>query len=455
VTAARCYLLLAFSLLAYAGCALDPVRTADGWVVASPAEVGADASLLTALVREIEAGDYVNIHSVLVVKDGLLVLEEYFDGHDRTSLHEIRSATKSIGSILIGIAIDRGLVHAETVPIHTYFKDDYAPSNGWDRRSREVEIRHLLSMMSGYDCDDLATDVACEDAMYGTDDWVQYALDLPFAHDPDRHWAYNSSSLILVGEAISRVSGMLLNEFAERYLFEPLGIREFRWTLSPKGRAWIGGGARMTPREMAKIGQMMLNRGLWDGKRILSEEWIEKSTARQGGMHGGVDYGYLWQSGEAVFGERMVPAYWASGNGGQYIIVLPDDGMVVVFTGGNFDDPLSDQPFRMLVRNIVPAFLPVETREVVLGSDELQRLEGVFELDFECSVTSTVTFRDGHLSVLTPDGSSVDLVAGSPTRFSGNSRYGPLTLIFEADTNGEIDRFSGYASFSRYTFERR
>jgi hypothetical protein len=172
-------------------------------------------------------------------------------------------------------------------------------------------------------------------------------------------------------------------------------------------------------------------------------------------MHGGVDYGYLWQSGEAVFGERMVPAYWASGNGGQYIIVLPDDGMVVVFTGGNFDDPLSDQPFRMLVRNIVPAFLPVETREVVLGSDELQRLEGVFELDFECSVTSTVTFRDGHLSVLTPDGSSVDLVAGSPTRFSGNSRYGPLTLIFEADTNGEIDRFSVYASFSRYTFERR
>jgi len=206
---------------------------------------------------------------------------------------------------------------------------------------------------------------------------------------------------------------------------------------------------------MAKIGQMMLDRGLWNGERILSEAWIDESTARQGGMHGGVDYGYLWQSGEAVFGERMVPAYWASGNGGQYIIVLPEDGMVVVFTGGNYNDPLADQPFRMLVSNIVPAFLPVESREVDLGADELERLAGVYELDFERSATSTITVRDGRLRVLTPDQTSVDLVARSPRRFTGDSPYGPLSLIFETGGDGEIEGFTAYASFSRYTFERR
>jgi CubicO group peptidase (beta-lactamase class C family) len=348
-------------------------------------------------------------------------------------------------------------VNSETDTIRNYFENDYAPPTGWDARSDQVEIRHLLSMMSGYDCDDLATGFACEDAMYRTDDWVQYALDLPFAHDPGQQWAYNSSSLILVGEAISKGSGMPLDEFAERYLFEPLEIRRFRWNTSPKGRAWIGGGARMTPREMAKTGQLMLNRGLWNGDRILSEEWIDKSTAKQGEMPGsGVDYGYLWQAGEAVLGERMIPAYWASGNGGQYIIVLPEDGMVVVFTGGNYDSPLADQPFRMLVNNIVPAFLPSEAPdELALTSDELQRLVGVYELDFERSATSTITVHDGRLRILSPDRESLDLIARSPNQFIGDSRYGPLTLIFEANGDGEVVSFMAYATFSRFRFERR
>lgn len=460
----RCLVTLILVLPVCVGCASEPTRPSscaddragDGWTTASPAEVGARADLLTAMVREIEAGDWVNIHGVLVVKDGLLVVEEYFDGHDRTSLHEIRSATKSIGSILTGIAIDKGVLQAETVPIHSYFENDYTPSYGWDGRPRQVEIRHLLSMMSGYDCDDLANDFSCEHAMYRTRDWVQYALDLPFAHNPGRRWAYNSSSLILVGEAISRRSGMGLDEFAERHLFGPLGIRDFHWIVSPKGRAWMGGGARMTPREMAKIGRLMLDRGLWNGERIVSEEWIDKSTARQGKMHNGVDYGYLWQSAEAVVGNRMVPAYWASGNGGQYIIVLPEDGMVVVFTGGNYNSPLADQPFRLLVSNILPAFLPIEAVEAYApGPEELQRLAGVYELDFERAVTSTITNDDGRLRMLTPDGETIDLVAASPVRFIGTSGYGPLTLLFKANENGQIDRFSVHASFSRFTFLRR
>jgi CubicO group peptidase (beta-lactamase class C family) len=358
--------------------------------------------------------------------------------------------------MLAGIAIDKGFLRSENEPMYQYFERDYEPSYGWSQQARQVKIHHLLSMMSGYDCDDLATDFGCEDAMYETDDWVQYSLDLPFAHDPGQQWAYNSSSLILVGEAIARESGMKLEGFADKYLFDPLGIKKFRWNFSPKNRAWIGGGARMIPREMAKIGLLMLKRGLWNGRHLLSEEWIEKSTSKQGEMRAGVDYGYLWQSGRAFIGEEQVGAYWASGNGGQYIIVLPEQNMVVVFTGGNYNSHLASQPFEMLARHILPAFLhpnPLETLD--LPPDQLEKLTGVYELDFEPTATSTITIKEEGVSLLAPDGEEIALAPHTPTLFSGDSRHGPITVVFDYDPNGDASRHTIYGNFQQFVFERR
>jgi CubicO group peptidase (beta-lactamase class C family) len=407
------------------------------------------------MIQKTTAGDYVNIHSVVIVKDGVLVLEQYFNGHDRDHLHEIRSATKSIGSMLVGIAIDKGFVRSEDDPIYSYFKDDYEPAYGWNDRARQVKIRHFLSMMSGYDCDDHATNFGCEDAMYDTGDWVQYSLDLPFAHAPGEHWAYNSSSLILVGEAVSRGSGMKMDEFADRNLFARLGIKKFRWNYSPKGRAWIGGGARMIPREMAKIGQLMLDRGMWNGKRILSEEWIDRSTTKQGDMRRGYDYGYLWVRGWTYIGEELVTAYWASGNGGQYIIVLPDIRMVVVFTGGNYNSPLGGQPFQMLVRYVLPAFLnPAPLESLSLTEEVLGRLEGTYSLDVDPAGSSVVTIHGDGIRLLSPDIESIDLVAHSPTFFTADSQYGPLTVVFESNHRGEIVRYTVYGAFQKFVFVR-
>jgi len=434
-----------------------PEKLDDGWKVATPAQFGADVSLLDSLVALTEGGEYANIHSILVVKGDALVLEAYFGGNDRNTLHEIRSATKSIGSMLAGIAIDKGFIESEHEPIYRYFEDDYTPAGGWAERARQVEIRHLLSMMSGYDCDDLATNFACEDAMYETGDWVQYSLDLQFAHGPGEHWAYNSGSLILVGEAIAGASGMAMDAFADRYLFAPLGIERFRWQYSPKRRAWIGGGARMIPREMAKIGRLMLNRGVWNGERLLSEEWIDRSTVKQGEMLGaGVDYCYLWQRGWSHTGADLVTGYWASGNGGQYIIVLPDNDMVVVFTGGNYNSPLAGQPFEMLARYILPAFFtPVPLAAVHLSQQEMERLTGDYRLDFEPSAGSIVEISDGRLRVLSPDDEWIDLIAHSPTFFTGESRHGPLTFVFEANPQGNIVRHTVYGGFQRFVLERR
>ena len=436
---------------------ISPEKINDGLKVASPLKFNTNISLLNSMIQGIESGDYVNIHSILIIKDGLLVVEVYFEGYERSTSHEIRSATKSIGSILTGIALDKRFVPSDDATVYDYFKDDYSPSYGWNTRTKQVNIGHLLSMTSGYDCDDLVTNFACEDAMYDTDDWVQYALDLPFAHKPGQHWAYNSSSLILMGEMIARDSNMKIDAFAEQYLFKPLGIKNFQWLRSPKDRAWIGGGARMIPREMAKIGLLMQRQGLWNGKRLLSEKWIEKSTHKHIERLGGVDYAYLWQTGSTLIEDKLIKAYWASGNGGQYIIILPDLDMVVVFTGGNYNSALADQPFRMLTRYILPAFHPPEHIEPVnLNQDYLESLSGIFSLDFEPSVTSTIDVYQNNLRILSPDNEYIQLVPVSKTIFKGESPlYGPLSVEFIKNIQGEIIKLTIYGSFSKYTFEKK
>ena len=415
-----------------------------------------DTVLLNEMIRRIRDGEYQNIHSVLVLNGDSLVLEEYFGAYDADTPHQLRSATKAIGSILVGIAIDRGIVTSEEAPVYEYFKEDYEPTYGWTDRARSVRIRDLLSMTSGYDCDDLATPAfACEHAMYETDDWVQYSLDLPIVHARGEHWAYNSSSLILAGEAIARSSGMPLEEFADAYLFGRLGIERFQWAVSPQGRAWIGGGARMVPVDMAKIGQLMLNGGVWEGRRLLSERWIEMSTRPQAEYHAGVDYGFIWQLGQFFLGGELIPAYWASGNGGQYIVVFPAHDLVVVFTGGNYDSPLAGQPFQLLDRYILPALLhPPSDPSAVLAANQLERLTGTYHLDFEPAATCSVEVHAKGLRMLTPDQEYVELRSHSPYWFSGDSQWGRITVVFDEDGADQVARLTVYGAGSRFVFQR-
>ena len=248
-----------------------PEKLNDGIKVDSPLSYNASMHLLDSMILGVNRGDFVNIHSILIMKEGKLILEEYFDKNERHTSHEIRSATKSIGSVLTGIAIDQGFIPSADSYVYEFLAEDYSPAYGWEPDASKIKISHLLSMMSGYECDDLGTNFACENAMHATDDWVQYSLDLPIAFKPGENWAYNSSSLILVGEIIARTAGMDLDDFAKKYLFNPLGINSFQWLKSPSGKAWIGGGAMMIPRDMAKIGSLMLEKGKWNGNTILSE----------------------------------------------------------------------------------------------------------------------------------------------------------------------------------------
>jgi CubicO group peptidase (beta-lactamase class C family) len=451
-------------LLSLAGChraenidvSLAPARLDDGWTVAAPSGVDADDGPLESMVRALHDGSYRNIDGILVSKDGKLVVEQYFNGHDRTTFHEIRSATKSIGSMIVGLAVDRGLIDSVDVEIHPYFAAEPAPEEGWDPRFREITLRHLLTMTSGFDCDDITTDFGCENPMHRSGDWVAYVLSLGIAHSPGEHFAYNSPCLTLVGEIVSASAGEPVHEFARRHLFDPLGIDEFRWHHTPRGRGWVAGSAEMLPRDMARLGVLMLDEGEWQGRRILSEKWVRESTGRHVDMHNGVWYGYLWQTGRTYVGTELIEAFWASGNGGQYIIVLPDHGLVAVFTGGNFDSPLANQPFELLHEFILPAFLrPARLSMVNPTAEELQLLSGEYALDFEPAALSTVRVRDRGLELTSPEAEVIPLVAHTPKLFSGTSQYGTITATFEVIDESVRSVTIRSAYFAEFTFLRR
>jgi CubicO group peptidase (beta-lactamase class C family) len=350
----------------------------DDWTTVSLTQAGVKSEPIAGMIRAIQRGVYKNIHCVLLVRGGRLCLEEYFQGYDRDKIHEIRSATKSIGSVLVGIAIDRGYLCNLKEPIWYYFKDR---TINWDNRSRAVTIQNLLTMTSGFACDDHGSEpFQCERGMYKADDWVNFALHLPMAHRPGDHWAYNSASLILLSEIIRQNTGRPVSLFAEEYLMAPLGITDIHWGFSPKGRIWLAGNASMRPRDMAKFGQMCLNKGFWQNRRIVSEKWLAESTRFHVHTEFGMEYGYLWWRGYQTINNQQIEAYWAQGNGGQVIFICPVLDLVAVFTGGNYNSIHEFQFMGILINYILPAMLPPVPKKTFISLDKqaLMTLSGKY-----------------------------------------------------------------------------
>jgi CubicO group peptidase (beta-lactamase class C family) len=330
-----------------------PPVTGDGWKTAALAEQRIDIAPIAEMIRQLRNGHHEGISSVLIARGGVLVLEEYFAGADRDSLHNTTSAAKSITSALLGIAIDQGFVGDVDRPILPYFPEYEGAIAEWDTRKRDITLAHVLSMSSGMACD--------EDAMYETDDWIKFYLDQPLVASPGERFSYNTCGIVALGDVITRASGLRIPAFADRYLFEPLGITEKFWpitnSLGSKGLAMTGGGLRLRPRDMAKFGQLYLNDGIWNGERLLSSTWIHESTRRhaKSDLHG-EDYGYLWRIIDRTIAGRAIRSHEAWGNGGQFIMVFPGLDCVVVFTGENYGKfPQMELPFALVDQFILPA----------------------------------------------------------------------------------------------------
>jgi hypothetical protein len=266
----------------------------------------------------------------------------------------ILSITKSITSAVVGMAIEDGFIDSVDQPALSFFPDRQIAHR--DARKEAMTIEHLLTMTSGLDCEQ---DEYVVGEMVASDDWVQYVLDLPMVADPGESFAYCTVNSFLLSAILQKATGMSARSFADERLFAPLGIQGVVWPSSPGGVSRGGTGMGMLPRDMAKIGQLYLQRGMWEGTQVVPAAWVESSVQEHvaESVHDG--YGYQWWVEKpSLFARlglaRFVPAYDARGYGGQFIFVIPSLDMVVVICGWMKG---RDQiiPIKLLQSAILPA----------------------------------------------------------------------------------------------------
>jgi len=332
---------------------IAPENLGDGWTPSTPANEGMSDTQLQASMELIRDRIFTGVDSMVVARHGKLVAESYFNGYGRESLHDLRSTGKSVTSALAGIAIEQGLLGVDD-PIAQHIPQ-FDRHDNMSARKRGIHVYHLLNMNSGLDCNDWeSSSKGNEERMYDARDWVGFILDLPMAYEPGVATTYCTGGVVVLGYIISQKSGMALDAYANSYLFGPLGIRDSGWRRSPDGAATGGGGLRLKPRDAAKFGQLYLDGGTWNGARVVPEAWVQLSQQRLYSL--GTDrYGFLWWKRSFSRASGNVDSFFTSGNGGNFIFVIPSLDLVVVFTGSNYNSSLGDQPFRILADRVLPA----------------------------------------------------------------------------------------------------
>jgi len=335
-----------------------PDQLRDGWRTARAESVGIDEAALTTMVQSIIDGDPSArrpnlIHSVLVAHRGRLVLEEYFHGYTRETPHDIRSAGKTFASIMLGAAMENGAPISPDTRVYELMAG-LGPFENPDPRKARMTMAHLLTHTSGLACNDNDENSPGNEGQLWNQpnpNYWQYTLNLPQAFEPGERYAYCSANLNLVGGALNAATGESLPELFDRTIARPLQFGPYYWNVMPNNEGYLGGGAYLRPRDLLKVGQMYIDGGVWRGRRIVSREWVERSTSPRievspettglseeefGNFYGrGVD-GYAWHRNGVRVGDRVVEEYEANGNGGQLLIVVPEYDLVVVFTGANY-----------------------------------------------------------------------------------------------------------------------
>jgi CubicO group peptidase (beta-lactamase class C family) len=327
-------------------------------------------ALLKDMTNEVVANRYAKIHGILIAKNGKTLYEHYFNGFTRDSLHDSRSSFKSITSLLVGIAIDKGFIKDLNQKVYSFFPEYKTIDD--DLGKKEMTIKNLLEMESGFDCDEFSDNgVNCENTMDTTKDWVKFSLGLPMKNKPGKVWAYTSCDPMIISGILTNAAHMSVMDFADQYLFRPMGITHYKWTVDPAGHAMTAGSFYILPEDMLKIGCMVEDNGVWNGKRIVSAKWIIESThtaipipdfsfvkisKSQVAIPQQAYYGYYWYSERVKTKDFTENVLFASGNGGQYIMIIKRLNLVVVFTQGNYDNWRAKRAFDILAKYILPVF---------------------------------------------------------------------------------------------------
>jgi len=336
-----------------------PPDTGDGWLTARAADTGLDEEPLARLIQRLSEADPAIrrpglMHSILVAHRGKLVLEEYFFGFDRDKQHDSRSAGKTFASVMLGAAM------REKMPIGPESKiydlvSAMGPFANPNPRKSQITLAHLMTHTSGLACNDNdENSPGGEGRMQSQSqqpNWWKYTLDLPMANEPGTRYAYCSAGMNLVGAGLTAATRTWLPELFDRTVARPLQFGTYYWNLMPNGEGYQGGGAYLRPRDLLKLGQVYLDGGVWNGRRIVDASWVKESTVSHikisplttglsaeefGNYYGEGEDGFAWHLSQMRVADRTYRTYAATGNGGQVLIVIPDAELVVLFTGGNY-----------------------------------------------------------------------------------------------------------------------
>lgn len=371
----------AMGLLAFtsAGSMVTQVAARGDWETASPESAGVDSKLLKELVRQIRAGEHSNVHSLLVIRHSKLILEEYFSGLDerrdpvvgskpvgmvkfnRNSLHDMRSVTKSVVSILFGIAQSQGFIGSLDTPVLDFFPE-YTDLTSAERKA--IRLRNLLSMTPGWEWDEDSKPYGdpgnSETAMDNSADPYRYVLERPILSMPGKKWQYNGGTTLLLGTIVERATKQPLDRYAEKVLFGPIGITQYEWIRYRNGKVIPASGLRLRPRDLARIARLYLQNGVWKGQ-VVPESWVRASTSAQApeGF-----YGFHWWTGTS--GEPFGPSGpWAMalGYGGQRALLCPSLDLIVVATAGLFNDRKQSTVIHKVLRQCVEAVRKPEGKQ--------------------------------------------------------------------------------------------
>jgi CubicO group peptidase (beta-lactamase class C family) len=328
---------------------------------------GLSADKMREMEAAAKAGSFPKLTSVVVARNGKLVYEKYFDGSDATALRNTRSATKTVAGMLVGLAIDKGLLSGVDAPVLPFFPEKQPVQNP-DPRKQKITVEDFLTMSSLLECDD-GNDFSRgnEERMYLVEDWVQFTLDLPIrgfmsgnlkpADSPyGRSWSYCTAGVATLGAVLEKATKTKVADFARANLFEPLGIQKAEWAFSGLGLALTGGGLQLSSRDLVKLGELYASGGTFEGKRVISERWVRESTRPHARIDEKTEYGYLWWLKTFVPGDKSTAAFFMTGNGGNKVVVFPELDLVAVVTATNYNAKgMHESTERLLTEYVLPA----------------------------------------------------------------------------------------------------
>jgi len=336
--------------------AVQEIKPNSGWKISGEKF---NLEKIRLLNQKIAENRFREITGIVVIKNDKLLLEEYFNGSERDSLNDTRSVGKSFSSALMGMAIKDGHIKNENQSLKDFY--DLKQFKNYSSKKDSVTIKSLLTMSSAFDGNDADSDSAGnEENMYPTDNWVKFTLDLPMTENKiGKNWNYFTSGVVVTGDILDKSVPNGLEKYADKKLFQPLGITNYKWQFTPQQRPSLAGGLRMKALDFAKFGQLYKNDGMWNGKQILDKNWVQKSfTNYFADNKESEGYGYLFWRKVYKVGNKTFESYQSSGNGGNKIIIFKELPLVIVITAKAYNKPYShSQADKIVQEYLLPSVL--------------------------------------------------------------------------------------------------